>query len=173
MEAVGVTNPSADIAVLIDARIGSAYRLARAVLLDDGEAEDAVQEACLVAWQKRASLRDPGRLDAWFDRIVLNLCRDRLRRRKRIREISPADWPGQVTPTPMDDPASHADLDLDRALDALDYDHRVVVLLRFWQDRTVEDIAERLEIPAGTVKSRLHYALRTMRGLLEAHDGRS
>ena len=62
MEAVAVTNRPADLAVLIDARIGSAYRLARAVLLDDGEAEDAVQEACVIAWQKQSSLRDPGRL---------------------------------------------------------------------------------------------------------------
>jgi RNA polymerase sigma-70 factor, ECF subfamily len=65
------------------------------------------------------------------------------------------------------------DPDLDRALDALDVDHRIVVVMRYWQDRTVEDIADRVGIPAGTVKSRLHHALRTLRASLEASHGRS
>jgi RNA polymerase sigma-70 factor (ECF subfamily) len=173
MEAVAVTGRSPDLAVLLEGHLGAAYRLARAILLEDGDAEDVVQEACLIAWKKRASLRDPERLEAWFDRIVVNLCRDRLRRRQRVREIDPADWPGPATSGHVGDAIDQADLDLDAALDALDVDHRIVVLLRYWQDRTVDDIATRLDIPPGTVKSRLHYALRAMRSQLEASDGRS
>ena len=74
---------------------------------------------------------------------------------------------------PAAPPETGTDADLDRALDALDVDHRIVVLLRYWQDRTVDDIAERVGIPAGTVKSRLHHALRTLRASLEASHGRS
>jgi RNA polymerase sigma-70 factor, ECF subfamily len=170
MEAVGVANRPADLAGLLDAHLGAAYRLARSILLNDGDAEDVVQEACLVAWTKHGSLRDPDRIEAWFDRIVINLCRDRLRRRHRVREISPIDRADEVTPGPGFDPI--ADVDIDRALDSLDFEHRVVVLLRYWQDRTVDDIAARLDLPAGTVKSRLHYALRAMRSRLEASDGR-
>ena len=173
MEAVALRDGPAELRVLLDKRMGPAFRLARAVLLDDGEAEDAVQEACVIAWQKRSSLRDPDRLDAWFDRIVLNLCRDRLRRRKRIPEIHASDWHEAVR---LDASASsnHApDVDLDAALDRLDYEHRVVVLLRYWRDLTVDDIGERLGVPSGTVKSRLHYALKSMRVYLEEHDGRS
>jgi RNA polymerase sigma-70 factor (ECF subfamily) len=66
-----------------------------------------------------------------------------------------------------------ADSELDGAVDDLDPDHRIVVLLRFWQDLRLEDIAERLDIPLGTVKSRLHYALRAIRSRLEATDGRA
>jgi RNA polymerase sigma-70 factor, ECF subfamily len=171
MEAVGVANRPADLAGLLDAHLGAAYRLARAILLNDGDAEDVVQEACLVAWTKRRSLRDPNRIEAWFDRIVVNLCRDRIRRRQRIREIPPERLDGTAAVETAVDPI--ADHDLDEALDSLDFDHRIVVLMRYWQDRTVDDIAARLDIPAGTVKSRLHYALRTMRSQLEARDGRS
>jgi RNA polymerase sigma-70 factor (ECF subfamily) len=173
MEAIAVTGRSEDLAVLLDSHLAAAYRLACAIVIDDGEAEDVVQEACLIAWKKRGALRDPARLEAWFDRIVVNLCRDRVRRRRRIREITPAAWAGAATDSSVATPADAIDLDLDAALDALDVDHRVVILLRYWQDRTVEDIAARLEIPSGTVKSRLHYALRAMRSRLEAGDGRS
>jgi RNA polymerase sigma-70 factor (ECF subfamily) len=173
MEAVAVNGRSADLAALLDAHLGSAYRIARAILLEDGDAEDIVQEACLIAWKKQGGLRDPDRLEAWFDRIVVNLCRDRLRRRQRVREIAPVDWPGAVMHGQNETAVDALDLDIDAALDSLDVDHRVVVLFRYWQDRTVEDIATRLDIPAGTVKSRLHYALRAMRSRMEARDGRS
>lgn len=156
------------VAGLIDGRVAEGYRLARAILLDDDEAEDAVQDACLQAWLKRSSLRERDRFDAWFDRILVNGCRDRLRRRRRLREITPT----LESRARLGEQISAVDHDLDVAFDALDADHRVVVLMRFWQDRTIDDIAARLDIPTGTVKSRLHYALRTMRAQLEASDGR-
>lgn len=170
MEGVLDGSRQLDVASLIEARIGPAYRLARAILLDPAEAEDVAQEACLKAWRQSGSVRDVERFAAWFDRIVVNLCRDQLRRRGRVRQISPVGFEtfergGVATPT-------DSTLDLDRALDSLDFDHRVVVLLRFWQDRTVDDIAGRLGIPVGTVKSRLHHALRRIRAHLEASDAR-
>ena len=166
MEAVITGQAAIPIEQLIDRRVASAFRLARAILLDDAEAEDAVQDAAFTAWRQRSSLRDPDRIDAWFDRIVVNACRDRLRRRKKLREITEIVAPPVPTSAPTDDGP-----DIDAALDALDADHRIVVLLRYWQDRTVDDIAERLGIPAGTVKSRLHYALRELRRRLETTHG--
>lgn len=159
-----------DVAGLVMARLGESYRLARAILLDDGEAEDAVQEASLSAWRRRSSLRDPERFEVWFERILVNQCRDQLRKRRRAVRLAapPVGFEAPAAP-----PDTGTDADLDRALDALDVDHRIVVLLRYWQDRTVDDIAERLGIPAGTVKSRLHNALRTLRASLEASHGRS
>jgi RNA polymerase sigma-70 factor (ECF subfamily) len=147
-----------------------AYRLARAILLDDAEAEDAVQDACLAAWRRRSSLRDEALFTTWFDRILINGCRDRLRSRQRrqVRAISlQATWRESNEP-PLDDDGHR----LDEALDRLDLDHRVVVLMRFWLDLPVEAIAERLSIPSGTVKSRLHYALALMRSRLEDSNGR-
>lgn len=160
----------ADVAGLVLARIGDAYRLARAILLDDGEAEDAVQEASLAAWRRQGSLRDPARFDVWFDRILVNQCRDQLRRRKRTVQLAPPPVGFEAVAAPLE---TGTDAELDEALAALDADHRVVVVLRYWQDRTVEDIADRLGIPQGTVKSRLHHALKRLRSSLEARDGRS
>ncbi|MEO8273782.1 MAG: sigma-70 family RNA polymerase sigma factor [Chloroflexota bacterium] len=159
-----------DVAALVTARVGDSYRLARAILLDDGEAEDAVQEASLSAWRRRGSLRDADRFDAWFERILVNQCRDQLRKRRRAVKLAAPPIGFEALAKA---PETGTDADLDRALDALDVDHRTVVLLRYWQDRTVEDIAERVGIPAGTVKSRLHNAMKTLRASLEASHGRS
>ena len=158
----------------IEGQVDRGYRLARAILTDEREAEDAVQDACLTAWQKGGSLRDQDRFDAWFERVLINGCRDRLRRRQRqrVRAIAlQSAWTGEGT---APDPGARAgDPDLDAAFDRLDPDHRLVVLLRYWRDMSLEDIADRLDLPLGTVKSRLHYALRTMRTTLEATDGRA
>ncbi len=153
---------------MIERGLGQAYRLARAILLDDAEAEDAVQDACLAAWRRRSSLRDRDSFGAWFDRIVINACRDQLRRRQRqrVRAIAlQAEWIEGATR------ASDDETGVDRALDALDPEHRVVVVLRYWADLPLDGIAERVGVPTGTVKSRLHYALRAMRESLEASRG--
>ena len=165
-----MTERGADFGGLVVARVGEAYRLARAILLDDGEAEDAVQEASLLAWRRQGSLRDPARFDVWFERILVNQCRDQLRRRKRTVQLAAPPVGFEAAAAPLE---TGADADLDQAIAALDADHRIVVVMRYWQDRTVDDIAERLGIPAGTVKSRLHHALKRVRSHLEARDGRS
>ena len=76
--------------VLTDRALDAAYRLASVVLRDEAEAQDVVHDAVLAAWRKFGSLKEVDRFDAWFGRIVLNLCRDRLRARgrSRIREIA-------------------------------------------------------------------------------------
>ena len=169
MEVAVVQEVRLDVGALVMARLGASYRLARAILLDDGEAEDAVQEASLSAWRRRASLRGVDRFDPWFDRILVNQCRDQLRKRGRAVKVASPQIGFEATAA---SPDTGPDSDLDRALDALDVDHRIVVVMRYWHDRTVEDIADRVGIPAGTVKSGLHYALRTLRTTLEASHGR-
>jgi RNA polymerase sigma-70 factor, ECF subfamily len=168
VEVAVVSERGADVGGLLRTHVGEAYRLARAILLDHGDAEDAVQEAVLSAWRRQGSMRDPARFDAWFERIVVNQCRDQLRKRRRAVVVAPA-------PVGFDPAAAPAetgpDADLDRAIATLDVDHRIVVVMRYWQDRTVDDIAARLGIPSGTVKSRLHNALKAIRADLEAsHD---
>ena len=170
MDARVVAGREDPLARRVEERLRPAYRLARAILLDDADAEDAVQDACLVAWRERSSLRDPDRFGAWFDRILINRCRDRLRHRRRqhVRALAlQAEW------HEPNDPPSPDHGDLDAAMDALELEHRLVVLLRYWLDLPLDGVAERLDIPLGTVKSRLHYALREMRARMEATDGRS
>ena len=164
-DAVRIVNVDDAFADLTLRHFDGAYRLAWAILGDTGDADDATQDAFALAWRKRSSLREPDRFDAWFGKILVNVCRERLRGRARERarveaiEIEPAT--GDTT-----EPLHRRDAIL-RAIDRLDADHRIVVVLRFWADLTVDDIAERLALPPGTVKSRLHYALRSIRPRLE------
>ncbi len=144
-------------------RLERAYRLASVILRDGAEAEDAVHDAAVQAWLHWAELRDRERMNAWFDRIVVNACRARLRRRTiRPLPVDPAD-------PPASDPfAGVLDADvLNRALAGLDAEHRIAVVLRYIADLSPAEIAARTGTREGTVKSRLHYALRRMRATLQ------
>ena len=153
---------------LADEHLDAAYRLARAILREPSDAQDATHDALLQASRKWAGLRDPSRFDQWFDRILINICRDRLRRASRweARDIS------DEIAVAAGDPFGEAD-DRDvlrRALATLSPDHRVVVALRYYRDLRVDDIASQLGIRAGTVRSRLHYALRQLHRVIDAAD---
>jgi RNA polymerase sigma-70 factor (ECF subfamily) len=132
------------------------------------EAEDATQEAMTRAWKARRSLRQIESFDAWTDRIVVNTCRERLRRKRIVREVGPPD---EGLPEPGDAFGALLARDsIGRALLSLNVDQRAVVVLRYWRDFSLEQIAERLGWPLGTVKSRLHYALAAIRERLEQED---
>lgn len=145
--------------------VDAAYRLAWAILQDDVDADDATQDAFGQAWRARRSLRDPDCFDAWFGRILVNVCRERLRQRarQRVRPLTPTD------DLPVADASGHVSArdEIGRAVARLDPDHRIVVILRFWADLTVEDIAQRVGIAEGTVKSRLHHSMQLLRTALE------
>jgi RNA polymerase sigma-70 factor (ECF subfamily) len=152
---------------LSDRCLDDSYRLASVVLRDPVEAEDVVHDAVLLGWRKFGSLRDPARFDAWFGRIVLNLCRDRLRagRRGQVRE---ARLGAALDLGRRDEFGSVAERDaLGAAFPKLDPDLQLVVALRFYRDLPLDDIAELLGIPLGTVKSRLHTGLKRLRAELE------
>ena len=154
--------------LLDDARLLQSYRLATLILRDRDEAEDATQEAIVRAWSGWGTMRDRTRFDAWFDRILVNVCRNRMRHARTIRmvaldhthDLQTADAHG----------ATIARLALEPAFGQLTPEQRIIVVLRFWRDLSVDDIAERLGVPAGTVKSRLHYALKALREAVESSE---
>ncbi len=153
-------------AVLIGPRLDRAYGLAWHLLGHTSDAEDACQEALLAAWSAWPRLRDPARFDAWFDRILVNTCIEHLRRQSRHPQVTLPD-----DPDIMDRDALAGPLDRDaigRALGRLSPEQRAVVVLRFWADLSTDAIAERLGVPAGTVRSRLHYAMGVLRIKLES-----
>jgi RNA polymerase sigma-70 factor (ECF subfamily) len=152
---------------LADLHLARAYRLAAVILGSELEAQDAVQDAAVVAWERFGDLRDRDRFDAWFDRILVNGCRDRLRRRGRVRLI---DLEGVPEPRSRDDGTGRvAERDALRgALRRLPPDQRLMVVLRFDGDLSLEEVAARTGERLGTVKSRLHYALRAMRAAYDA-----
>jgi len=157
-------------AVLDEARLLQGYRLATLVLRNRDEAEDATQEAIAQAWSHWETLRDTSRFDAWFDRILVNICRNRMRHARTIRVV-PIDDAFDLS-TGDDHGRTSTRLALEPAFARLSPDQRIIIVLRFWRDLPVEEIADRLGIPAGTVKSRLHYALRSLRAALESEEVR-
>ncbi len=150
---------------LLDDSLDHSFRLAAVILGDRDEAEDAVSDAALRAWQHVSSLRDPERFEAWFSRILVNVCRDRLGRRHRPSIVTTA-------PTTVADPfaASVERAALFEALTALNPEHRAVIALHYLEGLTSEQIAARLHVPAGTVRSRLHYGLAELRAAYDAAE---
>ena len=176
VEAMERTDPADDVRArtfdaLVDRRaLDRAYRTARLILLDPVEAEDATHDAALAAWRRFGELRDPARFEAWFGRILVNACRDRLRARRRL----PVSIDSRVEPlgggtTDPADALARGEM-LRAAIRSLSPEHREVIALRFFADLTVDQIAERTGARAGTVKSRLHYALRHLREQVGATD---
>lgn len=158
-------------AALLDRGLEAHYRLAAVILGDPVEAEDAVHDAAVVAWRGFAGLRDRDRFEAWFGRILVNGCRDRLRVRRRrpvVVAIPDVGSTGEGRSIDGDVGVSLANRDeLERAFARLEPDHAVVIALRYYADLTVPQIATRLGIAVGTVKSRLHHALRRLRSVVE------
>jgi RNA polymerase sigma-70 factor (ECF subfamily) len=156
---------------LVQPALPGAYRMAGYLLRDASEAEDAMQEALEKAWQGWPKLRRTDSFGAWFDRIVANVCKDRLRRRRGVRVL---DFDDEVLGEVHErDPfrAALARDEVGRLVRRLPPEQQLIVALRFWRDLSLDEIAGRLELPLGTVKSRLHYALAELRKQLDRQSG--
>ena len=140
--------------------LDGAFKLAGYLLGDAAEAEDAMQEALARAWRAGPQMREPDSVGPWLDRIVANVCKTRIRKRKGVRSVAFDDELEVVVADPFR--AALARDTVGRALERLSPEQRVVVVLRYWRDMPLEQIATRLDIPLGTVKSRLYYALRLL-----------
>ena len=141
------------------------YAVGRRILRDGHAAEDAVQEALIRAWRDLRSLREPERFEAWMHRLLVRACYDQARRRRPLEiRISPIDA-GRSDPS--DDIAVVANRDeLERAFLKLSVEQRAVLVLTHYAGMPAADVGHALGIPVGTVHSRLHYAIRTMRTAL-------
>jgi len=156
-------------AILVRTRGDRLMGIARRILRDVGLAEDAVQQTLVIAWRELPSLRDPDRFDAWLQRLLVNASYSEARRSRT--------WNANVRILPVDGPAgpdgslSLDDRDLlDRAFRRLPAEQRAILVFTHYLGLTPTEIAERLEIPVGTARSRLHYAHRAMRAALEADE---
>ena len=142
---------------------GRLYRIAQAILWREADSLDAVQEAVFRGWMKKDRLKDPGKLEAWLVRILVNQCRDMLRRRKR-------------EPVPLEEDIAGEDrlcedLQLRLALKRLPEKYRLLLVLHYLEGYPVREVAEMLKLPQGLVSSRLHQARGALRNLLEGGDG--
>jgi RNA polymerase sigma-70 factor, ECF subfamily len=148
---------------LAAAELSASYQLATRILGNRGDAEEAVDEAILRAWGSFDKLRDRGAFRPWLTRIVVNVCRNDLRHR-RVLQIDPIGEDDR----PAADSFEGEELrdGVARALDCLGPEQRVVVVLRYWNDLAVDEIARLLGVPSGTVKWRLFAANRRMKAEL-------
>jgi RNA polymerase sigma-70 factor (ECF subfamily) len=143
------------------------YAIATRILRDTHLAEDALQSALVIAWRQLPTLRDPDRFEAWLRKLLVHACYAEARRSR--------SWAANVRLLPVDGPAgpdtliSIVDRDaLDRAFRRLTVEQRAVFVLHHHVGLPLVDIAEGLGIPAGTARSRLHYATRALRAAIEA-----
>ena len=143
------------------------YGLAARILRDSDLAEDALQGALINAWRQLPDLRDPDRFEAWVRKVLVHACYAEARRRR--------SWAANVRVLPVDGPAGTDDIvsiddrdQLDRAFRRLSVEQRAVFVLHHHEGRSLVEIADTLGIPAGTARSRLHYATRVLRGAIAA-----
>jgi RNA polymerase sigma-70 factor, ECF subfamily len=146
---------------------GRLHAVAHRILRDIDLAEDATQQALLTVWRDLPKLRDPARFDAWSYRLLVRACYAEARRTRRSASnlrLLPAD-----EPMGADGLSTVIDRDqLERGFRRLSIDHRAVVVLHHYLDLPLSEVAAALGVPEGTVRSRLHHAMRAMRAALEA-----
>jgi RNA polymerase sigma-70 factor, ECF subfamily len=179
-----VDKDEAAIRSIIQANNRRLYRVARSVLRDDGEAEDALQEAYLHAFSALAEFRGDSSLATWLTRIVLNEALQRRRRRIELPvpqiDLSPAPE-AQIIAFPL---SGHQSTDpecamaqreicqlLERAIDDLPEEFRTVLVARVIEDMSIEETADLLGLRPETVKTRLHRARRLLKAALSDHIG--
>lgn len=143
------------------------HRVSQRILRDTGLAEDATQHALLAMWRDLPALREPERFEAWAYRLLVRACYAEGRKTRR--------WSPNLHALPLDlaarddTVATVQDRDqLERAFRRLSMDQRAVVVLHHYQGMSVEEVAETLGVPAGTVRSRLFHAMRALRAALDA-----
>jgi RNA polymerase sigma-70 factor (ECF subfamily) len=154
-------------AVLVHQVSGSLFAVAQRILRDHGLAEDALQNALVLAWRRLPHLRDPERFEAWIHRIVVHACYDESQRSRHWSagvRVLPVD--GLTAPDSTDRIADRDELE--RAFRRLPVEQRAVFVLHHYLGLPLVEVAELLEIPAGTARSRLHYALIGLRDALTA-----
>ncbi len=154
-------------AVLAEDTWGRLYQLALRILRDPDIAEEAAEQALVTIWRKLPGLRDPSRFEAWSYRLVVNTCNSVARQQGRRRpEIG---WIPGREPTAPETLGAVIDRDeLERGFRRLPVDQRAVLVMHHYLDMPVEAVADVLDVPVGTVKSRLHRAIKRMRIALRA-----
>jgi len=152
---------------LLTPLIEPGFRLALAMLHDPQAAEDAVQEASFTAWRKVARMQDQGRLRPWFLGVVANKCRN-ARRQKWVAGVS-LGLPDQLSVVSPEDRMLRG-ADLRRAISRLRHDDRLVVVLYFYLDMPLEDVAAVAGSSVGATRARLYRSIRKLRPDLDLQE---
>ena len=152
---------------LVDLDGDRCYAIAYRILRDVERAQDAVQQAFLLAWRQLPRLRDADRFSPWLYRLLVNACYEEIRRHRRwtsVVSMLPVDGPGGLDSTVAVDDRDT----LERAFSRLTPAHRAVFVLHHHVGLPLAEVADIVGVPVGTVKSRLHHATRSLRAAIVA-----
>jgi RNA polymerase sigma-70 factor (ECF subfamily) len=155
---------------LVQTYQGAVYRLALSILDDSDDADDATQEVFVAALRALESFRGNASFKTWLFSITVNVCRTRLHRQKRrgsLQQILQSLFAQNQAYPENEAIQSESDSALRQAIHTLDEKHRIPVILRYYHDLPVNEIAETLGVPVGTVHSRLNHARERLRALLK------
>lgn len=152
---------------LAEALTDGLFAVAHRMLRDSGLAEDATQQALLDAWRKLPQLRELDKFEAWVHRLLINTCKDVIAQTRR-REVKLHLLRGQEGPAADGALSVEQRDELERAFRRLSPEHRAVVVLRHYRFWSPDEISRALDLPPGTVASRLHYAMEALRAAIEA-----
>lgn len=139
------------------------YRLAYSYVKNTNDALDIVQESIFKALSSIALLKEPSYIKTWFYRIVVNTSLDFLRKQKKIVIVEEET----LCSLDLGDIDDYQDIDLQAALDALPDNYRSIVILKYFEDLKIEEIAEILNENINTVKTRLYKSLKVLRMKIE------
>ncbi|MDH6671393.1 RNA polymerase sigma-70 factor (ECF subfamily) [Paenibacillus sp. LBL] len=144
----------------------SAYRLAYSYVRNKEDALDIVQDAIHKAFLSIEKLKQTGSLKSWFFRIIVTTSLDLIRKQKKVRVMDDENLEF-VLPSSHD---HYPNLDLAQSLEELPDKYRVVIILRYFEDMKIEEIAEVLHENVSTVKTRLYQGLQKLRVNLSEED---
>ena len=143
--------------------------IAHRILRDGALAEDATQAALLGIWRDLPKLREPDRFGAWSTKLLVNACYSEARRAKRWLPNLPLE--AAPEPTVQDETGPILDRDLlDRAFRDVPVDQRAAIVLHHYVGMPIETVAQTLDVPAGTVRSRMHRGMATLRASMRVSD---
>jgi len=150
--------------------VNRCYALAHRILRDPHRAQDATQQALLGAWRGLPNLRDLERFEAWLNRLVVNACYTEARGQRRfVARMQVIPEHPLIAPDVARSVAARDELE--QAFRRLSPEQRAVVVLHHHLGYPLTEIADTLGIPVGTARSRLHYAVRQLRTVLDADAG--
>lgn len=143
---------------LIQLHKDALYKTAFAFLKNEHDAIEAIQEVTYRAYEKIHTVKEPQYIKTWLIRVMMNYCQDQLKKRKR--------YTSSETLREIGAHANEAKLEIEEAIASLSNAEQQLIFLKYYQNTKIKEIAEIERIPEGTVKSRLHKALKSLRTFL-------
>lgn len=148
-------------------------RIAVSYLRSESDALEAIQETVCRAWLKRRDLKQPKFFATWLIRILINVCTDELRNRKKrtvVDDVNRYGGKGQEQQWYDLAGAAAIGLDMSHAVDQLSDHYRNVIILKYYEDMTITAIAELLNKPDGTIRTWLHKALKQLHSFMRRRE---